>query len=348
MELIKRAEHFVASGSEPVLPDIPMPWIKVGSPDIQSSGNTEGFAQNDTVFLFNLAEKSVFHTNLDSILQNPNKRRSFLIVLTQLLDFTIQEIIPPFAQSKRDHDGNVPYEWVYGFSSWCGRVCAHLSETEAKNEVLARILSRDNDTALQLMESLLPSFMIEALLTPAQIIDSNIAIWREMTDWVFDNPAWQHGKGDRHLDREFQSCAFNTLFCAAHSFSPLICGVDPGWPNLEKFRPIIERAAREFGMHKTLSLGLTAFLKRGGLDFLPDPALAWLREIAMAKKQDQAFWQVNGDDTVEVMKLMTERKGDLLQLAHRDMIAFIIDILVDNGVRGAGFFQQELLRSEEK
>jgi len=344
MELIMHAEHFVESGSEPMLPDIPMPWVKIGSLSIQPSESIKGFVPNDTVFLFNLAEKTVFHTSLDNILQDPNKRRSFLMVLTQLLDFTIQEIAPPFAQSKRDHDGNVPYEWVYGFSSWCGKVCAHLSETEAKNEVLARISSSDNDTALQLMESLLPSFMIEALLTPAQIIDSNLALWREMTDWVFDNPAWKHGKGDRHLDREFQSCAFNTLFCVAHSFSPLICGVDPGWPNLERFRPIIERAAREFGLHKTLNLGLTAFLKRGGFDFLPDPALAWLRDIAMAKKQDQAFWQVNGDDTVEIMKMMTEKKGGLLQPSHREMMVLIIDILVDNGVRGAGFFQQELLR----
>jgi hypothetical protein len=188
------------------------------------------------------------------------------------------------------------------------------------------------------------SFMIEALLKPTEISDSNSGLWREMTDWVFNNPEWQHGRTDRHLDREFQSCAFNTLFCVAQDFSPLICGIDQGWSNLEKFRPIIERAVREFGLHQTLYLAVTVFLKRGGFDLLPEPALVWLRDIAMAKKQDQAFWRSNGDDTVEIMKMLTEKKGGLLKPTHREMMILILDILVDNGVRGAGFLQQELLR----
>ena len=344
IELIKRAEDFVESGSDPVLPDIPMPWVEGASLDPQSRKSNNGFVQNDTVFLFNLAEKTILHACLDTVLQSPEKRRCFLVLLTQLLDFTVQEIIPPFARSKRDRGGNVPYEWVFEFSSWCGRVCAHLSETEVWNEVLVRIYSRDNDTALLLMQSLMRSFMIEALLKPAEISDSNIALWRGMTDWVFDNPEWRHGQTDHYLDREFQSCAFTTLFCVAPDFSPLICGADPGWPNLEKFRPIIEHAIREFGLHQTLYLGVMVFLKRGGFALLPEPALSWLRDIAVAKKQDQKFWLANGDETVEIIKMLTEKKGDLLQPAHREMMTLIIDILVDNGVRGAGFFQQELLR----
>lgn len=345
LALIERAENLIVTGSEPGLPVIPMPWAKVRTQGTLSKWDTKGFAKNDSVFLFNIAEKIIFQTCLDPVLLAPDKRRSFLLLVSQLLDWTIQEIIPPFAASKREYNGHTPFEWVFGFSAWCGKVCAHLSETEARNEVLARIFANDNETALLIMESLMRSFMIEALLRPTEISDSNTRLWMGMTDWVFSNPVWQHSRADQHLDREFLGCAVNTLFCATSGFSPLICGIDQGWSNLTKFQPIIERAIREFGVHQTLYLAATLFLKKGGFDFLPEPALAWVRDIAVEKKQDQAFWGSNGEETVEVMKMMIEKKGGLLRSSHREMIILILDILIDNGVRGAGFLQQELLRA---
>ena len=78
---------------------------------------------------------------------------------------------------------------------------------------------------------------------------------------------------------------------------------------------------------------------------MPDPALGLLHDIVAAKKSDRKFWNANGDDTVEVLKKMITEKGAQLTSNHRRVIALIADILVDNGVRGAGFLQQELLRA---
>jgi len=166
-----------------------------------------------------------------------------------------------------------------------------------------------------------------------------------MTKWVFENRCWKPGRDDDYLDRDFQYCAFTTLFCVAPDFSPLVCGVDPGWPQLQRFLPIIERAVREFGLNKTLYLAVTVFLKRGGFDLMPEPALSWLRDIVVAKKQNQEFWALNGEDTVELLKRLLEEKGKHLSDEHRKMIILIADILVDNGVRGAGSLQQQLLRA---
>lgn len=345
LALIERAERLIETGSEPELPDIPMPWVKNGMPNTLLHTDTKGFTKSDSVFLSHLAEKTVFQIVFDPIISNRERRRGFLVLVSQLLDWTTQEIVPPFAESKRDYDRHVPFEWVFSFSSWCGRACAHLSDTEVRNQVLARIFASDNETALLIMQSFMLSFMVEALLDPVEISDSSSTLWQEMVEWVFDNPEWEHGKADRHLDREFLSCALNTLFCVTPGFSPLTCMVDRGWPNLGRFQSIIARAVREFGLHRTLYLAVVVFLKRGGFDLLPEPALAWLRDIAVAKKQDQAFWQSNGDGTVEVIKMLTEGKGNLLNQAHREMLTLILDILVDNGVRGAGFLQQELLRA---
>jgi hypothetical protein len=343
--LIERAERYLETGTEPELPSIPMPWVKGGMQSAPSARDTKEYAKNNIVFLSHLAEKIIFQIVLDPIFLNLEKRHGFLVLTSQLLNWTIQEIVPPFATSKRDYDHNVPYEWVFEFSSWCGKVCAHLSDTEVRTEILARVFASDNETAVLIMQSLMLSFVVQALLDPPHVRESNIGLWKEMTDWVFDNPEWQNDKAGRYLDREFQSCAFATLFCVAPGFSPLTCMANQGWTNLRKFQSIIERAVREFGLHRTLYLAVTAFLKKGGFELLPEPALAWLKDIALAKKQDQTFWRLNGDDTVEIMTMLAEKKGDSLEPVHREMLTLILDILVDNGVRGAGFLQQELLRA---
>jgi hypothetical protein len=66
-----------------------------------------------------------------------------------------------------------------------------------------------------------------------------------------------------------------------------------------------------------------------------------------ARKSDQKFWESNGEDTVEVLKLLISQKGAALTTEHRRLITSIADFLADNGVRGAGFLQQELLRQAQ-
>jgi hypothetical protein len=267
------------------------------------------------------------------------------LLVGELLEFTFQEIVPPFAKTKHDHGGSTAFEWVYAFSSWCGKLCANLTSDEARNLIISPVWSRDKDTALLILQSLMRSFMIHAFLGEKEIKDEQISFWNGLVDWLLQSPEWlRNGKGD-HLDREFVSCAFTSLFCAAPDFSPLICGVDPGWPHLSRFLPIIERSIREFGKNVTLYLAVITFLKRGGFDLMPEPALGWLQSVVVDRKADQKFWTMNGENTVELLKRLIAEKEHALTADHRKAITLIADILVDNGVRGAGFLQQELLRA---
>jgi hypothetical protein len=186
--------------------------------------------------------------------------------------------------------------------------------------------------------------MIKAFLGKKEITEAQLALWREITDWLFASPEWS--PDSEHLDREFGTCAFAVLFCVTPDFSPVLCLVEPGWPHLPKFRRIIEKAIREFGRHPTLFLAVTTFLKKGGFDLLPQPALAWLEQIATEKKLDQDFWKKNGDDTVELLGQLIKEKGNELSSDERKAIILISDLMTDNGVRGAGFLHQELLRGE--
>ncbi len=223
-------------------------------------------------------------------------------------------------------------------------VCASLTPAEAHQAILDRTFGRDTDTALMIMQGVTKSFMIHALLRADSISEHNLTLWKDIIDWIFASRAWH--LDSEHLDREFVTCAFATLFCVAPDFSPLLCGVENGWPHLAKFTELLGRAIREFGRHHTLYLAVTTFLKKGGFDLLPSPALPWLEQIAHERKSDQAFWKTNGDDTVELLTRLIKEKSGELSKDDRKSIILISDLMTDNGVRGAGFLHQELLRVE--
>lgn len=84
------------------------------------------------------------------------------------------------------------------------------------------------------------------------------------------------------------------------------------------------------------------------MDLLPDPRLGWLLDIVQARKTQKAFWEDNGDQTVDLLKSVVEKKTAGLTPATRPTIALICDILVDNGGRGAAFLQQEQLRQDAR
>jgi hypothetical protein len=342
--LLERAEAHLVDGHAPTLPQIPMPWIKGGKGTAGRRKGTRGYFRNETMFLYHLAEKLLAHISLEPILSDPARRAQFLVLVSALLDATFQEIVPPFADSKRDYRGSAPYEWIYAFSAWCGRLCSSLDPTEAE-VIVSRICAQDNEAALLMMQSFMRGFMIWAFLKTDAIRDRDVALWSSIAEWLFSNPEWTRGGRRDHLDREFISCASVLLFCVVSDFSPLICGADPGWEPLKKFLPVIERAVSEFGTHSTLYFAVASFLKRGGMDLMPEPALTWLRDLVERKKSDQKFWQANGDSTVDILKELVLKKTADLSSEHRKLVAVIADILIDNGVRGAGFLQQEVLRA---
>lgn len=325
-----------------LLSAVALPWLKREGSRVHHDVGPTGYARNPVCFLWNIAQQTVLKVELQPLLATPEWRSEFLTLVGEMVEMTIQEVVPPFTDSRRDYRGNTPFEWVFAFFQWLGRVAVHLTTEEVDRVVLGPIFATDNETALLAMQTLQRSFLAHALLTPSTITDDAFATWQKIADWVIENPAGRtRGK---HVDREFSMCLFSLLFCVSGDFGPLVCVVEEDWEPLSRFRTIVERVVTKFGTHPFLYLGVVKFLSKGGLMLAPEPGLAWLREIALVRKQDQDFWSRNGDDTVDVLKLILKGKEALLTQSHRDTISFVTDILVDNGVRGAGFLQQDQLR----
>jgi hypothetical protein len=343
LALLEAAEAAIETGVVSPLPAVPMPWLEREDQRSEDDLDSFGFERNPLCFRWNLAKGTILQAELDVLVALPEQRSQFVMLVEQLVAMTIQEVVPPFAESYRDNRVNTPFEWVFSFFRWLGKVASHLSPIEVERIVLEQLFATDNETALLAMRWFAPSYLAHSLLPPSVITDEAFAIWEKIAEWVIENPEGRR-TWDRYVDREFSICVFTLLFCFGGEFQPLVCVIEEGWSPLDRFKPIIERVVRKFGTNHDLYFGLIRFLKKGGLDMTPEPALSWLREIALATKQDQDFWKANGNETVEILKLILAKKAKVLSAAHRDTISFITDILVDNGVRGAGFLQQDQLR----
>jgi hypothetical protein len=343
LALLARSEGFLHTGSAPPLPSIPAPWVQSGQAQRRARRDTRGYVRNDLVFLSNLADGFIKVTILEPLLADPSRRLEILRLVSELLDWTIQETVPPFAKNRRDGGGSPPFEWIFEFSAWCGSLAAHLSVGEVRSMFLDRVLKLDTDTALLIMQSFMRTFVIEAFLKEAALDEDHLSLWGEISDWVFGSPKWTREWAREHIGREFAGCAFLLLFCFVSDFTAPLCGIDPDWRPLPRFHSVIERAIREFGRNRVLYIAVTTFLKKGGFGLLPDPALGWLLEIVQATRLDAEFWLANGEDTVELLKLLIAADTKVLTAEHRRSISLISDILIDNGVRGAGFLQQALV-----
>lgn len=342
-KLVNDAVKALEAGKSSRLPQIPLPWVSKKDATGSDGDSRDDYIRNVLLFQDHIARKTVLKSNMDTLMSVPSQRAQILNMLQQLTEMTFQEMLPPFAEKRRDYEGRVPYEWVYGYFFRLGATCRFLSKQEIEEHILPPLLNAENESALMAMQSFAGAVLAHCILPPAELTDEDFAIWEMISNWIIENPEGQHL---RHVDREFASCVYLTLFCFAPDFQPLVCVVEEGWMPLDRFAPIISRVVEKFGSNKSLYLGVARFLLKGGMDLAPDPVLSWLEQIAKDRKSDQEFWDVNGDETVDVLKKILNDKSDHLDGAHRNMISLIVDILVDNGVRGAGFLQQEQYRRD--
>jgi hypothetical protein len=343
LELIDQASRSIALSEFASLPTPPMPWIEGAGAERRLGRDGKGYIRNPVWFHHQDAEKTFLRLPLDSLLSS-SRKSEVLVLVESLVDAMIHELHPPFAERRHDRSGHTPFEWIYGFSYWCGRAGALLTIDEFRATVIDRVIRSDSETALMIMQSVLRSYMIFALLPDdAELNDQKVRFWSDITEWMFNLPEWKHQR-DGYLDREFQAAALSLLFCVQNDFAPVICGLETTWPHFSSFITHFEKVVREFGRHSNLYVVVMTFFKRGGFALLPSPGFGWLHDIVMLHKGDPDFWEQNGEDTVDLLKRVISEKSDQLTTSQRAQLTSILDTLIDGGVRGAGFLQQELLR----
>ncbi len=188
---------------------------------------------------------------------------------------------------ERDRHGDTPFEWLFEFGRWLGRLCALLPASEIRTLVIARADAAVRHAADEVMDMVVRSFMIDRMLQTEALDAGTLESWDLLTGWIVDRPVWagepvDAGQHDRGM-------AVSSFFCA--TASGMICGVDAAWPNLDAVMPMLDRAAASFGTEQTAFNAMLALLRARPDRLFPDPGLGWIGRVVRARRSSLEFWE---------------------------------------------------------
>ena len=339
--LISNAEKALATGIASPLPQIPLPWVKKSDRQPETT-DYSGYERNSVQFLTDLAMITVLQANIPSLISDNSQRQQILRLLEQMVSVTFQQLLTPFEgvlQENFEKPQLEWFEWLRSYFLWLGKFAQYLSAKEIEKVILRPIFTADKKNALLAMEYFSSGYAKNHILPPADPSNDTLALWDKMADWVIEN---SEDNDLKYVDRESSHCVLTLLFYFQDNFEePPTCLAESGWKHLPRFEKIFERVVEKFGNNKAFYFKFMCFMQEGGLDFIPGPGIKWLHKIAMDKRHDRQFWSANGDVTVSVLNLIFEKKGKELTDEHRKILTSIIDLLVENGVPGAGILQQD-------
>ena len=240
----------------------------------------------------------------------------------------------------RDGSGDTPFEWLFEFGSWLGRLIAQLPIAEIKALLIARVDAAPARAANEIMDMVLRSFMIDRMLHTETLDAETLASWDLLTTWAADRPvwatdtveAWQHERG----------MAVSSFFCAESR--GMICGIEAAWPNLDAVSAMLDRAVATFGAEQTAFNAILALLRARPDRLLPDPGLEWIGRIARARKANPSFWDYASNGERLVLLLRELIAVGPLEQDHRDIVVEVSDTLIELGIKGAAFLQQDLVK----
>jgi len=107
---------------------------------------------------------------------------------------------------------------------------------------------------------------------------------------------------------------------------------------------MLDRAATTFGAEKTAFNAMLALLRARPDRLLPDPGLSWIGRVVRVRKSSLEFWEYasNGEKLVILLRDLIAART--LEQHHREIVVEVSDALIELGVKGAAFLQQDLVR----
>lgn len=275
-----------------------------------------------------------FHLPIAPML-GPATRSALIDHAASALDWALSSL------AERDSRGNTPFEWLFGFGRWLGRLIALLPTAEIAALVIARVDAADRHAANEIMDMVVSSFMIGRMLRTEALDASTLDSWELLTDWVANRPVWASGPID--APRHERGMAVSSFFCGISG--GMVCGIDAAWPNLDVVSPMLDRAAAAFGTEKTAFAAMLALLRARPERLIADLGLDWIGRVARIRKSSLEFWDYasNGERLVLLLRDLIAARP--LEQRHRHIVVEVADTLIELGVKGAAFLQQDLVRS---
>lgn len=236
------------------------------------------------------------------------------------------------------------HEWLNGCGKWLGRLLGLISPNEVDALLLRRLDVAESSSAAEVMELVISEFMLQWMIHDEPLEATTIEIWKALVDWSIARPSWHSNPLDaRPHDR---SMAISAFFCAV--VKGIVCGVDTHWPNLGAVLPTLNRAADAFSTERSAFAAMLALLRTGPEGLLPQPGLNWIKRVVDFRKANREFWShaSNGERLVLLLRELVS--AGTVSASEREIVVRVADTLIEAGVKGAAFLQQDLVKSKRQ
>jgi hypothetical protein len=279
-----------------------------------------------------------FHANAFRLpiepMLDPTTRDALMVHAASALDLALASL------SKKGERGDTPFEWLYAFGEWLGRLVAFIPAAEVQTLLLARLDGAERPAAAEVMDLAMRHFMIHRMLSLEPLDVGTLATWEALVDWAITRPGWSSGPAD--AGQHDRGMAISSFFCAIAR--GMVCGAEKNWPNLDAVLPALDRAAATFSTEQTAFAAMLALLRARPDRLLPQPGLGWIRRVVRARKAKREFWShaSNGERLVLLLRELVG--GGPLAACNREIVVEVADALIEMGVKGAAFLQQDLVR----
>lgn len=286
--------------------------------------------------------RSDFHTDALRLpiapLLDPATRGDLIAHTGSAIDWALTSL------SEKHGRGDTPFEWLFAFAGWLARLIALIPTTEVRTLLITRLDAAEDHAAAEFMDIVLKDFMIHRMLPKEPLDAATIDVWDTLVDWSIARPEWSHAPiSARQHERDM---AVSALFCGI--VNGMVCGIDKDWPNLNAVWSCVDRAAHAFGTEQTAFAAILALLRARAESLMPQPGLEWIGRAVRTHKRERSFWEhaSNGERLVLLLREVVAA-GSLLP-ADRAVVVEAADTLIEMGIKGAAFLQQDLVRPKPR
>lgn len=269
-----------------------------------------------------------------------------------MLDFATHDALIKHAESALDQAlaslgkgrerSGAPHEWLHACGRWLARLVALIPPAEAQTLLFARLDAAERLAAIEVMDTVMSHFMLHRMLRKEMLNKATLETWEALVDWAASRPHW--GATPVDARRHERGLAVTALFCGFRD--DIVCGIDRDWPNLDVVLPALNRAAETFSTEQTVFAALLALLRARSERLFPQPGLGWIQRVVRIRKTEREFWShvSNGERLALILRELVA--ADPLATGDREIVIEIADALIEMGIRGAAFLQQDLVRQK--
>lgn len=277
---------------------------------------------------------------IKEVLADSEYQPAFVTLCSQLLGWTIQKLVPPWAddsQANRHHHWETDlFEWRRVFGRFLGKVGLHLSAIEVRSRFLDRIFVLPDETAFSLLEPLVDVTSAAGILDPATIAPSALSTMEACGERVLAAHDWDWARdsGDLH-GHHLPGLVRDLMFVDHLGFPGATRFANDDWHEFNLIAPSIEKMARMVGSVPIVARSFLVACEHAR-DFVD---ARWFADIALSMVTDHGApvgWRKSllAGRMASVVQMITEKAHPLDEEVARTLLR-VLDALVDMGDRRA-------------